>query len=511
MLQKEVKYRVILLVLLALTLLTYPIRAMHTCGDLICGAGELCPADCNKNISCSICNKICPVQPLKMITQEPTISYESVANDSVTKLNVGPGSTLTTITQNRERGFVDPALVAQQQTINEELALLAKRQQELQDRLASIDHRLTFGQENITQEGGIDSRDNPPPLLKVTPQTNPTIVTPSATEPRVTSVITRRMTLIREQYITLPAITSFLLILLTAALLAVIYHWFKQRKEALAGIAFMGSLFDVAAIKVKSMITIEIPTIPDHFTVKQALGAHETSELSSYFLTTERQYKGTVTARTLLAHIIQNIHPEQIPVIKCVETPAITLDADATLLQAVDAISKHNADILPVIRRGEIMGGLTATSLLERFSSITRLMGDTRNVPTLREIMLANPPKTLTTTPVLETIRELVTKGSSCILIADGTTIQGSATEQSILREIMKNPDLLEHGSANAIISSDSTTLTPGTTILEACTVFIRTNTSAHVIRGTDSVVGIVRRCDILRALLQFSSDHQRK
>jgi CBS domain-containing protein len=88
-----------------------------------------------------------------------------------------------------------------------------------------------------------------------------------------------------------------------------------------------------------------------------------------YVVDGEGALSGVLTRKTLVAKVVAaGLDPSQTPIATLAEEPYYTIDADTPLDQAFHFLEEHDAERVPVVERGRLVGVLSRSVLQRRLA-----------------------------------------------------------------------------------------------------------------------------------------------
>lgn len=127
---------------------------------------------------------------------------------------------------------------------------------------------------------------------------------------------------------------------------------------------------------VKEVMQRNIVSVPSTATIQQAAMVMERRNVGSALIEEGGAYTGIVTERDLLRKVVARGIPYDRPVKSIMSSPLITIDAEETLLEAGEKMSRLNIRRLVVTEKGGIAGILGARTLVRnmRYLAASRLV-----------------------------------------------------------------------------------------------------------------------------------------
>jgi len=88
-----------------------------------------------------------------------------------------------------------------------------------------------------------------------------------------------------------------------------------------------------------------------------------------YVVDSDGALTGVLTRKTLVAKVVAaGLDPGETPIGALAEEPYYTIDADTPLDQAFHFLEEHDAERVPVVERGRLVGVLSRSVLLRRLA-----------------------------------------------------------------------------------------------------------------------------------------------
>jgi len=88
-----------------------------------------------------------------------------------------------------------------------------------------------------------------------------------------------------------------------------------------------------------------------------------------YVVDAEGGLTGVLTRKTLVAKVVAaGLDPRQAPIVGLAEEPYYTIDADTPLDEAFRFLEEHDAERVPVLERGRLVGVLSRSVLQRRLA-----------------------------------------------------------------------------------------------------------------------------------------------
>ena len=130
-------------------------------------------------------------------------------------------------------------------------------------------------------------------------------------------------------------------------------------------------------MKIKEVMKKNIITIPSNTLVTVAAKAMKEKNIGSIIITDNRRYIGIVTERDILYKVVaEGKNPKYILVDDIMTRSFVTIDADATLIEANEIMDKNDIRRLLVKEDNKIVGILTTREITKylRYGLARRLL-----------------------------------------------------------------------------------------------------------------------------------------
>ncbi|MGY3928584.1 DUF294 nucleotidyltransferase-like domain-containing protein [Aeromonas simiae] len=117
---------------------------------------------------------------------------------------------------------------------------------------------------------------------------------------------------------------------------------------------------------VAELVNREVVVVPADASIMAVAQAMVQQHRSSALVMEQQRLLGIVTDRDMTKRVVAEGRRLEEPVSRVMTPQPCTIESDATVLQAVELMMRHNVRSLPVLEQGRVCGVLTATSLVQR-------------------------------------------------------------------------------------------------------------------------------------------------
>ena len=127
---------------------------------------------------------------------------------------------------------------------------------------------------------------------------------------------------------------------------------------------------DVTPARVRDAMIADPRSLPATASAREAGEVLTPAEVRAvYVVGPEGELLGVVTRKTLVAHVVaEGRDPESTPVAEIAEAPYYTVDADSPLDEAFRYIEEEDAERVPVVDRGRLVGVISRAVLQRRLA-----------------------------------------------------------------------------------------------------------------------------------------------
>jgi len=115
--------------------------------------------------------------------------------------------------------------------------------------------------------------------------------------------------------------------------------------------------------------------IPEPLTLEASASAQEAGEhltepsVRAVYVSDDARFVGVITRKTLVREVVaKGRHPRETAVAEIAEPPRWTLDSDVPLDEAFRFLEEHDAERVPVVEDGRLVGVLSRSVLRRRLA-----------------------------------------------------------------------------------------------------------------------------------------------
>ncbi len=258
-------------------------------------------------------------------------------------------------------------------------------------------------------------------------------------------------------------------------------------------------------MKVIELTNKKLITIDANSPVRNAVKLMNKHNISRLLVTKNKKIVGIVTFKDLARRLghekERSISDAHVYVSSCYSKKLITINADSDIKEAAKLMLKNDISSLIVVDNEEIVGIVTKTDLIKALTQ------DNRKV---REFMHRKVTTVAPNTRVLEARKILINKKISRLPVIKGNELVGMLCYSDISNFLQKfrqraegkhwNERLRQY-TVQDIMSKNVITINPEDTLGKAAKIMIEHDISGLPVVENGSLVGIITKKDLLRAL----------